>query len=92
MTEPYTQKEIHECKYEYRWGQTTQAIEGIEKTALSISRCTDEIKQAVSSLTTQVALNRQAVKRTWWWVGGISIGLLGIAVFIIRVGMYHPGQ
>ena len=79
--------EEHECKYEYRWGQTTQAITSIEKAAINIGKCTDDIKAAVSHLTTQVALNRQAVKRTWWWVGIISVGLLGIAAYIIRLGI-----
>jgi hypothetical protein len=79
--------EEHECKYEYRWGKTTEAIAGIERAAKSIGDCTDSIKQAVNDLSTQVALNRQAVRRTWWWVGGISIALLGIAVYVIRAGM-----
>ena len=35
-------------------------------------------------LVTKTALNAQSVKRAWWWLGGISVSLMGIAVFVIR--------
>ena len=35
-------------------------------------------------LTTKVALNKQSIKRMWWWVGGISLAILGVAFFAIR--------
>jgi len=35
-------------------------------------------------LVTKVALNNAAITRIWWWVGGISIGILGVALFIIK--------
>jgi len=38
-------------------------------------------------LTTRVALNKQSIKRVWWWVGAVSIAILGIAVYVIRTGM-----
>jgi len=35
-------------------------------------------------LVTRVALNRSALIRVWWWLGGVSLGVLGAAFFIIR--------
>jgi len=32
-----------------------------------------------TGLVTKVALNRQSINRVWWWVGGISFGLVGLA-------------
>jgi len=38
-------------------------------------------------LVTKVALNNSAISRIWWWLGGVSIGILGIAFFVIK-GMF----
>uniref|UniRef100_A0A6H2A3B1 Uncharacterized protein n=1 Tax=viral metagenome TaxID=1070528 RepID=A0A6H2A3B1_9ZZZZ len=35
-------------------------------------------------LCTRVSLNKAAIGRIWWWLGGVSLGILGIAVFVIR--------
>ena len=35
-------------------------------------------------LTTKVALNRQSIKRMWWWVGAVSLTLLGITAYVLR--------
>ena len=35
-------------------------------------------------LVTRVALNNSAISRIWWWLGGVSIGILGIAFFVIK--------
>jgi len=39
-------------------------------------------------LTTTVALNKDRIKRIWWWLGGVSLSILGTAVWIIRT--YNP--
>ena len=39
-------------------------------------------------LTTTVALNKDRIKRIWWWLGGVSMGILGMAFWIIR--SYKP--
>lgn len=31
-------------------------------------------------LTTKVALNKQSIKRVWWWVGGITTGIAGFVI------------
>lgn len=38
-------------------------------------------------LVTQAQLNKQSLKRTWWWLGGISMAMLGVAGYIIRCGI-----
>ena len=37
-----------------------------------------------NGLTTRVALNRQAIRRVWWWVGGISFSIAAIAFYVIK--------
>ena len=38
-------------------------------------------------LVTKVALNRSSIHRAWWWLGGVSFGILTIAFFVIRGGI-----
>ena len=38
-------------------------------------------------LVTRVALNKSAISRAWWWLGGVSLGILGIAIYVIRATM-----
>jgi len=39
-------------------------------------------------LTTTVALNKDRIKRIWWWLGGVSLSILGTAFWVIRT--YKP--
>ncbi len=50
---------------------------------------TEKILNAVEGnggvgLKTQAELNKAAIIRGWWWLGGLSLSILGIAVFVIR--------
>ena len=55
----------------------------------------DDVKQILlilqgngsDGLVTKVALNKQAISRAWWWLSGVSLGILGIAIFVIRAAM-----
>jgi len=38
-------------------------------------------------LVTKVALTHSSISRAWWWLGGISMGLIAIAFFVIRAGL-----
>jgi len=38
-------------------------------------------------LVTKVALNRSSISRAWWWLGGISVGIIGIAIYVIKLGL-----
>ena len=35
-------------------------------------------------LVTGVALNKQSIKRVWWWLGGVSTTMVGGAIWAIR--------
>lgn len=35
-------------------------------------------------LVTRVALHSASIKRVWWWLGGISLAILGAGFYIIR--------
>ena len=40
-----------------------------------------------TGLTTKTALNRQSIRRMWWWLGGISMGIILLAIGIIKNGI-----
>jgi len=35
-------------------------------------------------LLTQTALNRDSIKRAWWWLGGISMSLVGLFIWALK--------
>lgn len=35
-------------------------------------------------LVTRVALHAASIKKVWWWLGGISLAILGAAFFVIK--------
>jgi hypothetical protein len=38
-------------------------------------------------LVTQAALNKSAITRAWWWLGGIYMAVLSVATYVIRCGI-----
>jgi len=38
-------------------------------------------------LTTKIALQGQSLARLWWWTGGVSLCLVGVAGWVIRNGL-----
>ncbi len=38
-------------------------------------------------LVTKVALHGASIRRVWWWLGSISLAIIGAALFIIRGGL-----
>lgn len=64
-------------------------IAAIKTSLKSNNEMTHEIHKAIygnggQGLLTNVALNRQSIKRAWWWLGGISMSILGIAGCIVK--------
>lgn len=41
-------------------------------------------------LMAKVCLLKQSVKRSWWWLSGVSMGLLGIAFWVIKKALTTP--
>ena len=60
-----------------------QAIPNIERNISAILKLLQG-----NGLTTTVALNKDRIKRIWWWLGGVSMGILGMAFWVIRT--YKP--
>jgi len=74
MTEPCTQ-------------ETNLAI--IREKVGRIDATTDKILKILEGngadgLITNVALNKQSIRRLWWWVGGVFFALVSAAIFVIR--------
>ena len=64
-------------------------IAKIETKLDSNNEMTGDIHKAIygnggDGLLTKSALNRQSIKRVWWWLGGVSLSILGIAGCIIK--------
>lgn len=76
----------HDCKYEYRWGRQTQAMDDIKESVMEIKDCASEIKKTVGNMSDIVAVNRSSVNRLWYFVGAIILTIIAAAVYIIRVG------
>jgi hypothetical protein len=72
------------CLYEREWGKQLETIEAIKAAAKEIKNCTVEIKKSVNQLATQAALNRQSLRRLWWFVGPIALVIVstGLKVWI----------
>ena len=64
-------------------------IAKIETKLDSNNEMTGDIHKAIygnggDGLLTKVALNKKSIKIQWWWLGGVSLSILGIAGCIIK--------
>ena len=64
-------------------------IAAIRTSLTSNNEMTKDIHKAIygnggNGLLTNVALNRQSIKRAWWWLGSLSAALIGIAGCVIK--------
>ncbi len=71
-------------------GDTKMAL--LQQTLDGNTKLTEDIHKAIVGngsvgLKTEVELQKAALGRAWWWLGGISIGLIGLACFAIRKGI-----
>jgi len=53
---------------------------------------TEKVAKAIfgdngEGLKTKVALNRSSIKRAWWWLAGVSAGIVGVAFYVIKIGL-----
>ena len=77
----------------------TEAIIRLEGAVKALSEKTNEygedikqIKEAIvgngqTGLKTEMALAKQSIGRIWWWLGGISMAIIGSAIWIIKSGV-----
>jgi len=72
--------------------EITVAIAEIKGTLKTNTEMTHELLKIVKGdngegLMTKVALNKQSLKRAWWFIGLIAGGIVGVAAFVIRMGL-----
>ncbi len=75
---------MHECKHEGQIAVISDKVEKIEETSDKILKILNG--NGKDGLVTNVALNKSAIRRLWWFVGVISTGIFGVAFYIIRSG------
>lgn len=76
-------QEEHKCIHEVDlaiMAQSQERIESVIKEILKLLKGDNN-----QGLITKTALLSQSISRMWWWVGGISISIMGIALFVIRI-------
>lgn len=72
--------------------QLNQDVALIQQEMTTNSEMTREILDIVKGngsrvgLVTQACLNKAAIKRAWWWLGGISGSILGIFAWVVKKG------
>ena len=69
--------------------QLVMDVAVIKDNLVEVKKDTAEILKSIKGnggpgLLTQSALNKASIKRAWWWLGGVSFGIIGIAAYIIK--------
>ena len=75
----------HDCMHEGKIAVIGDKVEKIEQTVDKIFKILNG--NGKEGLVTNVALNRSAITRLWWFVGIISTGIFGVAFYLIRSGV-----
>lgn len=72
----------HQCLHETDLAIIKERLPRIEE---KIDKITDLLKgNGGEGLITKIALFKQSLNKAWWWLGGISLGLLGLVFFVLR--------
>lgn len=82
--------EEHKCLHEVDLATMAQSQKRTEELVDEVLRLLKGDNK--HGLVTRVALLRQSIGRVWWWVGGISISIMGIAFVIIRAFLLKGGN
>ena len=77
--------EAHKCLHEVDLASMAMTLEIINKKMDKVVKCIDG--NGGPGMKTEIALQKQAIGRIWWWLGGVSLGIMGIAFFCIRTGV-----
>ena len=67
----------HTCHHETDIALMKDALLRVETNTQEICRV---LKGNGMGLVTEIALLKQSDKRKWWWLGAISMGLVGLAL------------
>ena len=76
----------HDCKHEKEFGSIEEANRNNEKALDAIRDDLKEIKNILTKngISSRISVLAESQKRVWWWLGGISMSIMGIAFFIIK--------
>jgi len=74
--------EDHKCLHEVDLALMAQEITENSKDTKQILKLLQG--DNAKGLVTKVALHGASIRRVWWWLGGVSLAILGSAFFIIR--------
>lgn len=63
--------------------QLVMDVAVIKDNLVEVKKDTAEILKSIKGnggpgLLTQSALNKASIKRAWWWLGGVSLTILGV--------------
>lgn len=89
-------REIHvTCAKEKDWGELHGTLKSIADTQKRIELNQTEIMKRIfgngkDGIIIVADRNKQAIRRLWWWVGGISMLTLAAAVTIISSHIKSP--
>ena len=82
----------HQCVHEVDLARMVMAMEAISDNFKGVNGKLDKVVECIDGngqpgLKTRIAVAENDTKRQWWWLGGISMGILGIAFFVIKAAV-----
>ena len=75
----------HECIHEIDWVKVIDKIDALLAGQGDVKATLNNLDTTIrgngkQGLKTQVALNKQAIKRMWYVVGGVFLAFMGLAI------------
>jgi hypothetical protein len=76
-----------ECLKESEWGELHEYMRNQTETLVRMEKKQAQILEKIfgngsEGLVVRAALNKQAISRVWWWLGGVSSAIGAIALFL----------
>ena len=79
--------EDHDCKHEADLAVVLNDVKDIKRILCRVERMLDG--NGSQGLVTKVEVNRTAIARSFAWLGGLTIILVGIGVWVVQSGIQH---
>ena len=79
-----------QCAKEADWGELKATLKSIADTQKDIQSAQRRVFERLfgnghNGLVTESALNKQGLKRVWWWLGSISAFMLGLLAWMVKI-------
>jgi len=75
--------EAHKCLHEVDLALMAKEVKDNREDTREILKLLKGSNEG-KGLVTKVALHGASIKRAWWWLGGISLAIAGIAFYVIK--------